>query len=127
MPVGQMIDGVKRVNTSQKFSKRERAWRTIGQECFAIYHALVHWEHILLGLKFIVQTDHRNLMYLDKSSAPKLIRWRLRIQEFNFVVEHVSGVEKCLAITVTDISSPDIMGSVGTKSPDTTGTESEFE
>jgi hypothetical protein len=49
-------------------------------------------QHYLQGHPFIIETDHRNLLYLEKATAPKLIRWRLRLQEFSFKVRHIAGV-----------------------------------
>ena len=94
-----MIDGEKKIIAfaSHKFSETERNWSTLEQECFGIFFAICHWESILMGHQFTVETDHRNLEYLEKSTVPKLIRWRLRLQEFDFDVRHIAGKENCTA------------------------------
>jgi hypothetical protein len=43
------------------------------------------------------RTDHKNLVYLQTSVVPKVIRWRLRLMEFSFVVLHVPGDDNTVA------------------------------
>ena len=40
---------------------------TIEQECYAVYYSIITLQSYLLGRHFFVATDHRNLMYLEKS------------------------------------------------------------
>jgi hypothetical protein len=42
------------------------------------------WAPMILGHHFVVESDHKNLQWLEKATAPKLVRWRLRLQEFDF-------------------------------------------
>jgi hypothetical protein len=51
----------------------------------------------LIGRHFYVMTDHKNLIYLSTSTIPKLVRWRLRLSEFNFTIIHIPGVENVVA------------------------------
>lgn len=41
------------------------------REAYAIYHALVRLRHLLFDWRFLVQTDHRSLSFLDVGSSPK--------------------------------------------------------
>jgi hypothetical protein len=77
---------------SYAFNAVERRWSTIEQEAFGIYYCVLKLEMFLSGRHFIVKTDHKNLLHMMQSVVPKVIRWRLRLQEFDFVVEHVAGV-----------------------------------
>ena len=47
----------------------------------------------LIGTKVIVHTDHFALRYLieKKDAKPRLIRWVLLLQEFDFKVKHIKG------------------------------------
>jgi hypothetical protein len=62
-----------------------------------------------LGREFTIRTDHKNLLYLEQALSPKVQRWKARLQEFLFDVEHVSGVHnvvpdalsRCFAIGMT--------------------------
>ena len=49
----------------------------------------------LQGQKFTIQTDHSALKYLfgQKDLTPRLARWTLIIQGFNYEVQHVKGSE----------------------------------
>ena len=82
---------------SQKFSQSAQNWSTIEQECYAVFYSIITLRSYLLGRHFFVATDHRNLMFLEKSVVPKLIRWRLRLLEFQFTICHVPGVTNVIA------------------------------
>jgi len=75
---------------SKSLSPTERRWSTIEQEQYAIFYALKQWEHLLRGRHFILRTDHKNLLVMNNSS-PKVLRWKLALQEFSCDVEHVEG------------------------------------
>ena len=92
---------------SKSFSQTERRWSTIEQEAFAVYYAITQWQCYLQGQEFVVETDHRNLMYLSRTTTPKLVRWWLRLQAFRFKVVHIpgkmnkvaDGLSRCCALT----------------------------
>ena len=58
---------------SKAFNQTERLWSTIEQEAFGVFWAIIALEHILLGHRFRVQTDHRNLVFVEKSQIPKIV------------------------------------------------------
>ena len=92
---------------SQKFSDEASRWSTIDQEAYAVYFALQQWSGYLRGQQFVVQTDHKNLVYVAKSDVGRVARWRLFLQEFDFVVQHLPGstnvvadaLSRCLVLT----------------------------
>jgi hypothetical protein len=47
---------------------------------FAVVKAITHWDSLLLGHPFVVETasDHKNLGFLYKSDSPgpKVVRWK---------------------------------------------------
>ena len=75
----QVVDGIEQpvAYLSKTFTDTERRWSTIEQETFAVYYAITLWQDYLLGHQFEVETDHRNILWLYKSNAPKILRWRL--------------------------------------------------
>jgi len=82
---------------SHTFSAQAAVWSTIEQECFAIFHGVTRLQEYLLGVPFTLETDHRNLLWLSKSNVPKLVRWRLRLQEFDMNIVHVPGATQYIA------------------------------
>ena len=71
---------------SRAFTPAESRWSTLEQEAFAIFYAITSLSHFLLGHDFVVETDHRNLMYIYKAKSPKVERWKLRLQEYAFTI-----------------------------------------
>jgi transposase InsO family protein len=82
---------------SKAFDKTQVNWSTIEQEAFAVFYAIKGWSHFLLGVPFTVETDHRNLLYMARSTTPKVVRWHLALQEYDFVVRHIPGAENHVA------------------------------
>lgn len=94
----QEVEGIKQpiMFLSKTLNKTQRRWSTIEKECFAIWSALRSMEHLLRDIFFTIRTDHRNLQYLNLNT-PKVVRWKLAIQEFNFRVEYVRGPDNVVA------------------------------
>ncbi len=96
----QHIDGVDRTIAilSKSFSGPQRRWSTAEQEAYAIYYSLMKWEHLLRAAKFELRTDHKNLTYMNKpGSSEKVTRWKLAVQDFDFELNHIPGVENVVA------------------------------
>ena len=64
-------------------------------EMLAVIHALKHWRHLLLGVKFGLRSDHESLKYIF--TQPLLNnhekRWIQLISEYDFEIKHVVGKE----------------------------------
>ena len=82
---------------SKKFSSAAMKWSTIEQECFGMFYAVMKFASYLLGRKFSIATDHKNLVYLQNSTVPKLVRWRLRLMAFQFNIIHIPGEQNVVA------------------------------
>jgi hypothetical protein len=82
---------------SKTFSDVATRWPTIEQEAYAIFWCVTSLESYLLGQFFFLEIDHRNLVYIDTALSPKIIRWRLRLQEYNFQVVHIPGKQNVVA------------------------------
>lgn len=76
---------------SKKFSPQATRWSTIEQEAYAIYFAVDHFSYYLRCKPFVIETDHNNLLWIEASSVPKVIRWRVFLQSFDFLLRHVAG------------------------------------
>ena len=81
-------------------------WHTPEKEAYAIYHALVKLRHLLIDRKFLVQTDHRNLTFLDVGSSPKILRWKQAVAEYDFDVEHIAGSSNVVADALSRLVRP---------------------
>jgi len=77
LQVGELGEEQPILFASQAFSPVASRWSTIEQEAYAIIFCLTKFESYLMGQFFTLETDHRNLLFLQKAIAQKLIRWRL--------------------------------------------------
>jgi len=90
---------------SKKFSKAQQNWSTIEQELYAVLYCLTNplYTNVFKCCRVMVETDHRNLMYLDKlaDSNRKLLRWKLILQEYYLNVIHIPGKTNVLSDTLS--------------------------
>ena len=107
----QITDGVEKPIgfLSKSLSGAELNWSTFEKEGFAIYKALEHFEYILRDIKFTLRTDHRNLLYLNEKASQKVQRWKLQIQQYNFDVEHIPGIDNIVADLYSRLNAVNIM------------------
>jgi hypothetical protein len=76
---------------SQALSPAARKRTTIEQEAYAIFWAVMYFAYYLWGQHFLLLTDHRNLLWMEQSKVPKIIRWRIILQFFSFTLAHIPG------------------------------------
>lgn len=86
---------------SRKFSKCQLSYSTIEKEALALLWAVQHFE-VYLGssaLPVIVYTDHNPLTFLSNmsSSNQRLLRWALKLQDFNLQIQHIKGKDNIVA------------------------------
>jgi hypothetical protein len=82
---------------SHKYSPLALRWSTIEKECFSCYHTVKSAANLLMGKRFILETDHANLVWMEKSTVPKIIRWRMYLQSFDFLIRHIPGKQNIIA------------------------------
>jgi hypothetical protein len=82
---------------SKSFDKVQLRWSTPEKEAYAIYYSLTKMQHLLRDIHFTLFTDHKNLTYTYSSGSPKVLRWKLAIQEFDFDIVHVPGEQNIAA------------------------------
>jgi hypothetical protein len=82
---------------SHAFTEAERRWKTLEQEAFAIIFAVLYWYAILYGHHFVIETDHRNLIYIHSGTSAKVTRWSLLMQSMCYAISHISGVSNVIA------------------------------
>ncbi|GFW75310.1 retrovirus-related Pol polyprotein from transposon 297 [Trichonephila clavipes] len=78
---------------SKKFSEVEKRYCMTEKECASIVFAIKRLHYYLDGNSFLVMTDHNPLVWLNRnvSSNPRLMRWALALQPYNFRIVHRSG------------------------------------
>lgn len=76
---------------SEKLSESAKKWSTIEKEAYAIVYAIRKLESYLKGKEFVLQCDHANLQWIEKSKVDKIIRWCLYLQSFKFEIVHIPG------------------------------------
>jgi hypothetical protein len=123
----QMVDGVATpiAYMSRTFKEAERHWTTAEKEAYAVFYSVTKWESLLLGHPFVVETDNRAVAYMQNSRTPKILRWRLKLNEFTFTTQHISGannvvadgLSRCLAVTdqheVDSVDQPEQVADTG--------------
>jgi hypothetical protein len=98
---------------SKVFNNVQKRWATNEKEAYVIFYSFIELGYILRYNKFLLRTDHKNLIYINQNnSSAKVLRWKLAIQEFDYEPEHVAGVENIVADAlsriVDDVAPPSI-------------------
>ena len=68
-------------------------------EMLAVIMALEHFKPFIEGVRVQLDTDHRNLTWIQnvKHSSGQLARWAMRLSEFNFDLRYRPGVDNQVA------------------------------
>jgi hypothetical protein len=86
---------------SMKFSDQARRWDINKKEAFVLVYAVKQFEYLLQAKELILETDHKNLVWMEKSESAIVVRWRLFLQNFNLKVRHIPGKENVAADTLS--------------------------
>lgn len=78
---------------SQKLNRAQRNYTITELECLAVILAVHKFRAYIEGHDFRVITDHASLKWLmrQKDLSGRLARWALKLQGFNFSIEHRRG------------------------------------
>ena len=96
------LDGLLVAFWSRKLSDAEKRYSIVDQEWLAVVDAVTRqWRHYLKGRKFVLRMDHSPLRQLLKHKGEdfsnRQLRWFERLYEFDFDIEHLSGVNNVAA------------------------------
>lgn len=91
---------------SRGLNSAERRYPTIEKELLAIVWAVKYFRPYLYGTKFKILTDHRPLIYLFNMRDPssRLMKFRLILEEYDYIVEYVKGSDNAAADALSRIS-----------------------
>ena len=80
---------------SRKLSETEKKYAIVERECLAIVFAVRKFSRYLLLTHFVIQTDHKPLLYLKQkqSTNSRLLRWALTLQEYDFTINAIKGCQ----------------------------------
>ncbi|XP_078492084.1 uncharacterized protein LOC144747728 [Ciona intestinalis] len=78
---------------SKKLSDAERRYSTIERECLAVVWGVKKFMMYLYGTKFVIQTDHQPLSFLQKTKFDndRIMRWAMYLQNFDIRCEYIKG------------------------------------
>ena len=78
---------------SHKLMKAEKNYAVIERECLAIVWAIEKLQTYLYRRSFVLQTDHRPLLYMDKAKMlnARVMRWALALQPYRYRMESIPG------------------------------------
>jgi len=93
---------------SRSLNAAERNYSTSERECLAVVWASLLLRPYIEGTRFTVRTDHAALKWMLHISGAhgRLARWRLRLAEFDYVVQTRPGASHHAADTMSRISTP---------------------
>lgn len=101
---------------SKKLNGAQRNYTVTELECLAVVVAIKKFRIYIEGHDFTVVTDHASLKWLmhQKDLSGRLARWALKLQGYNFIIEHRRGRENVVPDALSrkfegeDISQIDI-------------------
>ena len=78
---------------SKKLSDAEGSYSTIEKECLAVVWGIKRFHVYLYGVRFVLQTDHEPLTYMNRAKFTnnRLMRWAMFLQSYNMKVEAMKG------------------------------------
>ncbi len=82
---------------SKALHKAQLNWSTFDKEAYAIFYTTTKFDFLLSDVRFVVETDHKNLALLKTAQSAKVQRWQLVLQEFDFKYIHIKGEDNVVA------------------------------
>lgn len=102
---GQIGSDLPIAYASRTLNPAEINYSTIEKELLAIVWATKYFRPYLFGRKFTIVTDHKPLQYLFSVKEPgsRLVRWRLKMEEFDYEIRYKKGKQNLNADALSRI------------------------
>ena len=82
---------------SKSLSSSQLNWSTIQKEAYGIFISCTKLNHLLRDRKFVIHTDHKNLVFMKQSQSSMVGRWFMALQELDFTIQYVKGKDNIVA------------------------------
>lgn len=84
---------------SRKLNHAEKRYSTFDRELLALVLSIKHFNHYLLGSKFIVRTDHKPLLHIMqmKNQSGRQWRWTEFLSQYDMQIQFIKGSENIVA------------------------------
>ena len=82
-------------------------WSTFDKEGYAMYYSIMTFKYLLEGRRFIVRTDHDNITKLNNKASARVLRWKISLCPFDFVIQHIRGIDNVVPDHFSRIESLD--------------------
>lgn len=94
---------------SDSVQKSQKSWAPTTKEAFALVLAVRHWHVYLAGRHFVLNSDHNPLVFMRQQKDPrgKFARWILELEDYDYTVKYVKGVENVKADALSRNSNAD--------------------
>ena len=88
---------------SRKLQPRERKYSASELEGLAVVTSILKFDAYLLTHSFILETDHRALLFLNSANQcnGRLARWAMKLQPFSFTIRYRPGKQHVYADTLS--------------------------
>ncbi|GBP12055.1 Retrovirus-related Pol polyprotein from transposon 297 [Eumeta japonica] len=85
--------------SSRTLNEHELNYSATEKELLAIVWATKYFRPYLYGRRFLINSDHKPLQWLQNLKEPnqKLQRWKIKLNEFDFEIKHIPGRENHVA------------------------------
>jgi hypothetical protein len=99
---------------SKRLNSAQRNYSVSELECLAAVLAIKKFRAYIEGQPFKVITDHASLKWLmtQKDLTGRLARWSLKLQGFNFEIEHRKGTENIVPDSLSRVYSEEALDEI---------------
>jgi len=75
----QLVDGIEKpvAFISKKLVRSQLAWIVPEKEAYAIYYAFRKLNDLIRDVRFVLQTDHKYLTFINDDTSAKIRRWKM--------------------------------------------------